>query len=1202
MQHSLQLLFIVALSYCGLSSSVLRATYCVLPFPSNKDCNKTCQECASLAVYSTLNISDDSSFLFYPGVHYLNQTWMIQNVHNVSFDAKGSVTIKCSTSTANAGLYFLNVTGISIDGIEILHCGLSKHINHHEYNTAIIIQNGKDVMMNALKVSDSFSGGMTLLNVVGDININGSTFLNNTLVNTTQGNFIVYNDCRGTSTLNIANTLFQNNSYSFSCTNKDYPAAGLTLIIKCNGLVMNFSNLTFTRNRGCHGGNLALICFGAYQLKNTNITIDNSLIEHGEGVIGGGIYILLANSKPYFGYGSGLIIIIKNSVFKNNGANYVGGAIYIKSFEVLKYSDGSRAVNVTIEGCHFEGNYLSGYGNSGGLALHLSAFITRRYEQHHEPQLKLTLSSSNFTKHTNNLTSSVILVRACHFFKISSINITYNNCTGLMAITSNILVSGNVHISRNHAYSGGGISLSSGSTIYFQKYTTLYIIRNSAKHTGGGIYIETDSVAERPPCFFQLDSEAYENESLRDIRAVVRNNTADFAGDNIYGGSIENCYLIQSPHYDNTFLFKKIFSIYHNSYSPKYNSSITSFPKKVCPFNRTTRRIQNCTGQRNYAISQVQVHPGQAFRIEAAIVGQMNGIVPGTVYATLFPTLYTLHLHRGESVQKIPSKEKKMLSYTVYSVKENINATMYLTVVEARFNKLIIPIHIKSCPLGYSLKSEKGSTEHYCNCDKFKQLSHYPTRIKCYKKKRVGILYHPPMWIGVIRNGDKQHLAISNLCPRDYCYSSKVFLNLKNITEKDYINDIQCYYNRTGILCGSCKNGASLLLGTPGCRKDCTNLSLLLLIVFAFAGAFLIFIITLLNLTVSMGTVNGLIFYANILQIFTFILFDDDHILSYVLKVFIAWLNLDFGITTCFFEGMDGFSKALLQFVFPVYIWMIAGTIIILSRRYTTAMNLLGQNSIKILATVILLSYSKTIHAVMDALHFTVLKSTDTLENPTRWTINGSLVYLGSKHIVIFLIGVLFGILSLPFMIIFLCICHLPRFSNWPFFSWINTLNPFFDCYTGPFTNRGRFWTGLLLLARIFILAIYSCNNTGSDIITMSSTVMVCIFLMFVALTLPRGLYKKYHLNIIEYFFLINLGLLFSGLICTTYYDAPTAQKWLIRTFIGLSFIAFTLIIVYHIGIKFCCHMQRIRFFRNNRMMHYPGTSEEYEPLISHTD
>ena len=83
------------------------------------------------------------------------------------------------------------------------------------------------------------------------------------------------------------------------------------------------------------------------------------------------------------------------------------------------------------------------------------------------------------------------------------------------------------------------------------------------------------------------------------------------------------------------------------------------------------------------------------------------------------------------------------------------------------------------------------------------------------------------------------------------------------------------------------------------------------------------------------------------------------------LAVFIAWLNLDLGIETCFYNGMNAYAKAWLQFAFPVYIWLIAGLIIILSHKYRIAARLFGRNAVKVLATLFLLSFAKLGHAMI---------------------------------------------------------------------------------------------------------------------------------------------------------------------------------------------------------------------------------------------
>ena len=132
--------------------------------------------------------------------------------------------------------------------------------------------------------------------------------------------------------------------------------------------------------------------------------------------------------------------------------------------------------------------------------------------------------------------------------------------------------------------------------------------------------------------------------------------------------------------------------------------------------------------------------------------------------------------------------------------------------------------------------------------------------------------------------------------------------------------------------CGKCQKGFSLVFGSSKCLK-CSNSFLSLLIAFALAGIVLVVFLLVLKLTVAVGTINGLIFYANIVSVNRAQLFPSGE--TNILTVFIAWVNLDLGIETCFFDGMDAYSKAWLQYAFPVYVWVLVGAIILASRHST---------------------------------------------------------------------------------------------------------------------------------------------------------------------------------------------------------------------------------------------------------------------------
>ena len=79
-----------------------------------------------------------------------------------------------------------------------------------------------------------------------------------------------------------------------------------------------------------------------------------------------------------------------------------------------------------------------------------------------------------------------------------------------------------------------------------------------------------------------------------------------------------------------------------------------------------------------------------------------------------------------------------------------------------------------------------------------------------------------------------------------------------------------------------------------------------LILPFALAGVVLVAVLLLLNLSVAVGTVNGLIFYANVVQVNRSIFFPLGK--TNILTVFIAWLNLDLGIETCIYDGMDAYA------------------------------------------------------------------------------------------------------------------------------------------------------------------------------------------------------------------------------------------------------------------------------------------------------
>ena len=111
-------------------------------------------------------------------------------------------------------------------------------------------------------------------------------------------------------------------------------------------------------------------------------------------------------------------------------------------------------------------------------------------------------------------------------------------------------------------------------------------------------------------------------------------------------------------------------------------------------------------------------------------------------------------------------------------------------------------------------------------------------------------------WIGVYNNTLP---ALAKFCPFDYCNSTINKLSLARPGDL-------CIGDRTGILCGHCQGNYSVIFGSSECQV-CSDMWLITLVIFAVLGVLLVAALFFLNLTITQGTLYGLIFYANIIQI-----------------------------------------------------------------------------------------------------------------------------------------------------------------------------------------------------------------------------------------------------------------------------------------------------------------------------------------------
>ena len=222
-------------------------------------------------------------------------------------------------------------------------------------------------------------------------------------------------------------------------------------------------------------------------------------------------------------------------------------------------------------------------------------------------------------------------------------------------------------------------------------------------------------------------------------------------------------------------------------------------------------------------------------------------------------------------------------------------------------------------------------------------------------------------------------------------------------------------------------------------------------------------------MTVAVGTLNGLIFYANVVHA------DESILLQFqkrnFITVLISWLNLELGIDTCYFPGMDTYIKTWLQLAFPAYVILLMVLVIIISSYSTKFANLIGKKDpVVTLATLILLSYAKLLEVYFKALLAGILDYPDG-SRAMLWLPDVTVKYLSGKHIALFIAAVLIPLVDLVYTTLLFSwqwLLHLPR---WIIFRWSRNpkIQTFIETYHKPYIPKHHYWTGLLLIIRIIL-------------------------------------------------------------------------------------------------------------------------------------
>ena len=771
-----------------------------------------------------------------------------------------------------------------------------------------------------------------------------------------------------------------------------------------------------------------------------------------------------------------------------------------------------------------------------------------------------------------------------------------------------------VSFHNNSGTVGGALHLISSKLIIAEDANVSFV-NNLARFKGGAIYAEPENVVKKvssnaEECFYQFYNLSTKHTNRYSI--TFANNFARIGGNDIYGASLKGYCKIISTYYNYSY------QILHFFHFVSKLSSVSAEPSRVCLCDSYGQ--PQCADMARINGSR-DVYPGETITIHATVVGGDFGPVAGMVFAQIMSwgdylsqTLtdetvghkhckrYSVNLQQLSHLYNHRTQKNIKLCLThIYAdycpqrlseVKEQIKLYNSVHVIRStlRSTPVTVSLDFKPCPSGFAY--DRSTSQ--CNC--YPNLFSTTTRLKCTVQDGIAsISWSTQAWVSVNVTG--RSLLYSKYCPFDYCMqtANKSII----IVSSNESSNLICAFNHSDTLCGSCQEDFSLAFGTSHCIECKQNHNLALLVFFAAAGFLLVFFISVLNLTVTQGIINGFVFYANVVWTYQVVLFPQ-HVRNPViifLKTFIAWLNLDFGISTCFFVGLNAFWKTWLQFTFPFYIWSIAGFTIAIAKHSTRFTKFLSGRAVPLMTTLFLLSYTKLVQNIGIVLSVSkITKYTEDFNITTIyvWSLDGSLGYCHFPHILLFLVALSLALfLWLPYSLFLLLVQWHRKVSHHKLFRWTTKFTPIFDAYLAPLKDKYHYLLGVSLLYRGALVVVHIWSH-----IIEKSTYIFALFtcstllLIFVMSAHP---YRRRLIHIFNVTILVNLVLLSGASLYTQHcqLNGDKLQTIVIGISTGIVFLQFCAIVIYE-GIKLCLshcgklcslHATPIKMFNNLGVM-----------------
>ena len=980
---------------------------------------------------------------------------------------------------------------------------------------------------------------------------------NFTITGDNSGASLVTFNCSNSSSWIIANSSFiEIKNIRFLNCGKRYDAqvfeGAVSSEIKATVFMYNVSSITMvniTIGNSCGYGIIALNIVGVCTFEHIIVHGNNAFSTFCDSAhtILGGMALLNLKVHGIEAIQRDTVINIKDCIFFNIQAIQDDETV-----NTIKYFN-SSVINIFLYQVNYHIVVNIEHLNITNVIIATGSIISISYSANSTSNVTIANSSITYTNANystvkiNYIETNTTLPKIRHVFCLSSCNFYCNKAvyvfrmrhvysnSMIMTLKNNVFKNNTVEKILFRTY--GVVPHISGYTIFSKNIASvLFTVSDYVLMNEGSVFsFVNNSVNPQNRVKYKCLVKKYDIDSLHCPFQFINSTNVSiiFHGNNgyyrtVYGNAMFGCTWI--PRFPNRkkLLPNEIYNkvIRHSGVKIK---GISGWENSVCPCNGKSRYNQNCLGVKSF-----RIYPGETITISFRHVYFDIAMFTNFNDATFNIIAPACGIYSKNSTNPKVDLIFKRCTLTNYTITSNSSQCLLLLKTATKEKTLYaIRVKLKNCSLGFILDRKDG----VCKCDP--TLVSRLNGLECDISKKA--FQRPPRsWIG--RDGDD--IIFTTDCRLNYCLQ---YTSLVEISKPD----TQCLSGRSGIACGECAQGLSVVFGTSQCKR-CTNRWLLLIPVFAVAGLLLVVALFVFNLTVVDGDIYGYILMISGISIHSSSIFPSTRDVPWVL---VALSNLDLGIEVCFYDGMTSYAATWLRFIFPIYVLLIVVVMAFASRYFRIVEKITRKRVIPVIATLYLLSYGKIMQVTFRVLFsYTTVYHLQSESKNLYWSMDSSIQVFGVRFSFLFIFcSIVFVFLIIPTNILLISGRTVYRFK-----VVVTYLKPFLDAYEAPFKDNCRYILGVELLLRAVIFAITSVS--APNIAAIYSGVIL-IYIVYICQVMPF----KSRFNSIMYSLYLMYMSAYVILYMRFYPLTSKTYEVMFNTIFYVSFIQFLGIIAIHV-------------------------------------